>query len=74
MNDWYWGRAKIGDYVVVSSYIYANKKDGYKTVPIFMLAKDGEILTGDAHKHLTYEEKDLKQNRDPIYKAYQHLK
>lgn len=27
-------RAKIGDYVVVSSYIYANKKDGYKATPI----------------------------------------
>ena len=59
MNDWYWGRAKIGNYVVVSSYIYANKKDGYKATPIFMLAKDGEILTGDAYKHLTYEEKDF---------------
>lgn len=59
MNDWYWGRAKIGDYVVVSSYIYANKKDGYKATPIFMLAKDGEILTGDAFKHLSYEEKDF---------------
>ena len=59
MNDWYWGRAKIGDYVVVSSYIYANKKDGYQTVPIFLLAKDGEILTGDAYKYLTYEEKDF---------------
>lgn len=59
MNDWYWGRAKIGDYVVVSSYIYANKKDGYKATPIFMLAKDGEILTGDAFKHLTYAEKDF---------------
>ena len=58
MNDWYWGRAKIGDYVVVSSYIYANKKDGYKATPIFMLAKNGEILTGDAHKHLKYEERD----------------
>jgi len=59
MNDWYWGRAKIGDYVVVSSYIYANKKDGYKTTPIFMLAKNGKILTGDAAKYLTYEEKDF---------------
>lgn len=58
MNDWYWGRAKIGDYVVVSSYIYANKKDGYKATPIFMLAKDGKILTGDASKYLSYEEKD----------------
>lgn len=59
MNDWYWGRAKIGDYVVVSSYIYANKKDGYKATPVFMLAKDGKILTGDAAKHLKYEEKDF---------------
>ena len=58
MNDWYWGRAKIDDYVVVSSYIYANKKDNYKATPIFMLAKNGEILTGDAFKYLTYEEKD----------------
>ena len=58
MNDWYWGRAKIGDYVVVSSYIYANKKDGYKATPVFMLAKDGKILTGDAAGYLTYEEKE----------------
>ena len=59
MNDWYWGRAKIGEYVVVSSYIYANKKDGYKATPVFMLAKDGEIITGDASKYLNYEEKDF---------------
>lgn len=59
MNDWYWGRAKIGDYVVVSSYIYANKKDGYKATPIFMLAKDGQILTGDATRYLTYRETDF---------------
>lgn len=59
MNDWYWGRAKIGDYVVVSSYIYANKKDGYKATPIFMLAKDGKILTDEAAKYLNYEEKDF---------------
>ena len=66
MNDWYWGRAKIGDYVVVSSYIYANKKDGYKATPVFMLAKDGRILTGDAFKYLTYEEKDF--IKDPYTK------
>ena len=59
MNDWYWGRAKLGDYVVVSSYIYANKKDGYKATPIFMLAKDGKILTDNAFKYLKYEESDF---------------
>ena len=68
MNDWYWGRAKIGDYVVVSSYIYANKKDGYKATPIFMLAKDGKILTGDAAKYLRYEEKDF--IKDPYTKRH----
>lgn len=59
MNDWYWGRAKIDDYVVISSYIYANKKDGYKATPVFMLAKDGQILTDDAQKYLKYEERDF---------------
>ena len=68
MNDWYWGRAKIGDYVVVSSYIYANKKDGYKATPVFMLAKDGKILTGDAQKYLHYEEKDF--IKDPYTKRH----
>ncbi len=68
MNDWYWGRAKIGDYVVVSSYIYANRKDGYKATPVFMLAKDGKILTGDAFKHLKYEEKDF--IKDPYTKRH----
>ena len=68
LNDWYWGRAKIGDYVVVSSYIYANKKDNYKATPVFMLAKDGRIITGDAFKYLSYEEKDHK--KDPYTKRY----
>lgn len=68
MNDWYWGRAKIGDYVVVSSYIYANKKDGYKATPVFMLAKNGKILTGDAAKYLQYEEKDFV--KDPYTKRH----
>ena len=68
MNDWYWGRAKIGDYVVVSSYVYATKKDNYKGTPIFMLAKDGKILTGDSSKYLKYEEKDFE--KDSYTKRY----
>lgn len=68
MNDWYWGRAKIGDYVVVSSYIYARKRDGYHPTPIFMLAKDGQILTDQAEKYLRYEEKDF--IKDPYTKRH----
>ncbi len=59
MNDWYWGRAKVGDYVVVSSYIYANKKCGYAPTPIFMLAKDGKLLCEDAYRYLKYTEDDF---------------
>ncbi len=59
MNDWYWGRAKVGDYVVVSSYIYANKKCGFAPTPIFMLAKDGKILCDDAYRYLEYTETDF---------------
>ncbi len=59
MNDWYWGRAKVDDYVVVSAYIYANRKGRYAPTPIFMLAKDGEIICDDAYQYLQYSEKDF---------------
>lgn len=59
MNDWYWGRAKIGDYVVVSAYIYANKKCKHAPTPVFMLAKNGQIIADDAYRCLSYEEKDF---------------
>jgi len=44
MNHWYWGRAKIGDYTVISSFITAEKKYGYQTFPIFLLSKNGEVI------------------------------
>ena len=50
MHHWYWGRAKIGDYKVISSWITAEKKYGYKEFDVFMLAKGGEIL-GDNSNH-----------------------
>ena len=50
MHHWYWGRAKIGDYKVISSWITAEKKYGYKEFDIFMLARGSEIL-GDNSNH-----------------------
>lgn len=50
MHHWYWGRAKIGNYKLISSWITAEKKYGYKEFDVFMLAKDGEIL-GDNENH-----------------------
>ncbi len=68
MNDWYWGRAKVGDYVVVSSYIYANQKCQHAPTPIFMLAKDGQIICDDAYQYLAYTEKDFEV--DPYTKRH----
>ena len=50
MHHWYWGRAKVGDYKVISSWITGGKKYGYKDFDVFMLAKGGEIL-GDNSNH-----------------------
>lgn len=50
MHHWYWGRAKIGDYKVISSWITAGKKYGYKDHDVFMIAKNGQIL-GDNSNH-----------------------
>jgi hypothetical protein len=53
LNHWYWGRAKIGDYRVITSYIYGEKKYGYNEFPIFMIAGKGRIIADDA-AHLTF--------------------
>lgn len=68
MHHWYWGRAKIGDYQVVSSYITAAKKYSYDETPVFMLAKNGKILADQPEKYLTYSEEDV--FFDPITKKH----
>lgn len=50
MHHWYWGRAKIGDYKVIASWITGEKKYGYKDFDVFMLAKNDKIL-GDNSNH-----------------------
>lgn len=50
MHHWYWGRAQVGSYQVISSYITGRKKYGYAHFPVFMLAKDGVLLGDDYRK------------------------
>lgn len=47
MHHWYWGRAKIGDYQTITSYITGSKKYGYEHFMIFMLARNGEVVADD---------------------------
>ena len=58
MHHWYWGRAKIGDYKVISSWITAEKKYGYKEHDVFMIAKNGEIIGDNSNHTLKFLPKD----------------
>lgn len=50
LHDWYWARAKVGPYCVVTSYVTAQKDYGYTPETVFFLAKDGAIVADDEHK------------------------
>ncbi len=50
MNHWYWGRAQAGPYSVIASWLVGEKRYGYTEIPIFLLARDGEIVADDAKR------------------------
>ncbi len=55
MHHWYWARGAAGPYSVIASYITAEKRYGYAALPVFMLARDGELVADDGGK-VTFEE------------------
>ncbi len=55
MHHWYWARGAAGPYSVIASYITAEKRYGYAALPVFMLARDGELTADDGGK-VTFEE------------------
>jgi len=78
MHHWYWGRAKIGDYKVISSWITAGKKYGYKDHDVFMIAKDGEIIGDNSNHTLKFVPEDRYIDADtgkPVYSKviYEYL-
>jgi len=48
IHDWYWARGQAGPYSVIASYITAAERFGSQATPVFMLARDGEIVADDA--------------------------
>jgi len=44
INNWYWGRAKVGEYSLIFSDIIAEEEYDYERIPIMMVAKGNEIL------------------------------
>ena len=69
MHHWYWGRAKVGPYQVISSYITAREKYGYEHFPIFLLLKDG-VKLGDDPRFLTYTQEE--PAFDPVTGKHYH--
>ena len=66
INHWYWGRARVGDYSIVSSCIFAEQAYGGAEQPIFMLARAGRIIADDAHKvrfHIEDEHADTRSGK-----------
>jgi hypothetical protein len=55
MHHWYWARGAAGPYSVIASYITAEKAYGYASLPVFMLARDGELIADDSDL-VTFEE------------------
>jgi predicted secreted hydrolase len=47
LEKWYWGRAHIGDYNLIFVEMTASPKYGGQKIPVFMLAKGSQIITGD---------------------------
>jgi hypothetical protein len=50
VHDWYWGRAQVGPYSLITSFITAESRYGFRTFPIFYLARGRELLAGDARR------------------------
>ena len=69
MHHWYWGRAKVGEYQIISSYITSRQKYGYEHFPIFLLLKNGKKL-GDDPRYITYSQKETAF--DPVTQKHYH--
>jgi Hydroxyneurosporene synthase (CrtC). len=72
IHDWYWGRAKIGDYTLISSYITAEETYGYHKFPIYMLVDANGKLYDNA-ECLTFEASDVEIDEATRKPHYNHV-
>lgn len=50
LDHWYWGRAKLGPYTVISCYLTSTKQFGATDLPIFLVAKGEQVLCENEEK------------------------
>lgn len=48
LSHWFWGRAHLGEYTLIFAQMVATKAFDHQLLPVFMLAKGGEILIGES--------------------------
>jgi len=54
IHDWYWGRAHVGDYTIIASYITAEDRFSGTHFPILLVTKKGAVLVGNS-AHVTFK-------------------
>jgi hypothetical protein len=47
IDNWYWGRAQLGPYTVIACLVTGAERYGLAAFPIFLLAKDGQVIADD---------------------------
>ncbi|WP_219225933.1 hypothetical protein [Pedobacter antarcticus] len=50
IHHWYWGRARVGEYALIASYIVSEKTYDYDAQPILLLVKNGKVILDDFQK------------------------
>lgn len=48
IHDWYWGRARVGEYSVIASFITADERYQGNHFPLLFVAKGDTLLVGDS--------------------------
>ncbi len=56
-HHWYWGRADIGDYTIVSAMEYGTEHFDYQNCPVFMIADKEHVLVDD-YNYVSLREED----------------
>ncbi|HLQ39727.1 MAG TPA: lipocalin-like domain-containing protein [Tetragenococcus sp.] len=70
MHHWYWGRANVGDYQVISTETTAEKTYGYQKLPVMMIADHEKIISGDESNMIVEDSDDFidESTKKPVQK------
>lgn len=60
IHHWYWGRARVGKYNLITAHTICEETYGYAPLITFMLAENNEIIIGDdeTYKYVTFSKED----------------